>query len=407
MYSIVAKPIGAVCNLACDYCFYLSKTELYPGQPSFRMDDQTLELFIKQYIKSQPGPVVHFAWQGGEPTVLGLDFFATVVELQNKYLPAGWQGENAIQTNGTLLDDAWCQFFAEHRFLVGISLDGPPRLHDRHRKGRQGQPTGEQVVAGLKLLRKYDVDFNVLCTVNAGNVGAPVEVYQFFRELGARFIQFIPIVELTANGQPSLESISGREYGRFLTAVFDQWLLHDLGQISIQILEECFAAWSGLPGRLCTFIEECGQALALEHNGDLYVCDHFVSHDYLIGNIHQQDLGILVQDQRVKAFGRQKRVGLSDMCRSCPVLFVCHGGCLKNRVDGLNVLCEGYRQFFSYLDPFMRLMVKLVKAQAPLAQVRSRLRQEYDSIWAHVGRNSLCPCGSGQKFKKCCLERFA
>lgn len=406
MYSVVVKPIGPVCNLACDYCFYLSKTELYPEQKDFRMKDETLELFIKQYIASQPGPVVHFAWQGGEPTLLGLDFFAKAVALQKKYLPEGWRGENAIQTNGTLLDEAWCRFFCEHQFLVGISLDGPPRLHDRYRKDRRGQPTCEQVTAGLELLQKHGVDHNLLCTVNAGNVSEPVEVYRFFRELGARFIQLIPIVELDAGGRLSGESISGREYGKFLTAVFDQWLLNDVGWISIQILEESFAAWSGLPGRLCTFSEECGQAFALEHNGDLYACDHFVSSEYLLGSIHEQDLVILTQGRKAKVFGQQKRMGLAERCRGCPVLFVCRGGCPKDRIDGLNSLCEGYRQFFSYIEPFMRSMVRLAQAQASLDEVKGSLRQEYDSVWANVGRNSLCPCQSGLKYKKCCLERF-
>jgi len=406
MYSVVAKPIGAACNLACGYCFYLGKTGLYPETQDFRMTDRTLEEFIRQYIASQPGPVVHFAWQGGEPTLLGRDFFTRVVELQQHYLPQDWQAANAIQTNGTLLDDAWCQFFAEHHFLVGLSLDGPPHLHDRFRRGRRGQPTCDQVLEGLRLLQKHNVEYNLLCTVNAANVAAPLEVYRFFRELGTRFIQFIPIVEFGASGQLSAESVSGREYGSFLTAVFDEWLLHDLGQVSIQILEECFAAWSGFPGRLCIFSEECGRALALEHNGDVFLCDHFVSPEYRVGNIHDQDLGILVQDQRVQEFGRRKRFALADQCRSCPVLFICHGECPKNRVNGLNVLCEGYRQFFSYIGRFMQPLVELAQAQASLDQVRGRMRQAYTALWAETGRNSLCPCGSGMKYKKCCLERL-
>jgi uncharacterized protein len=406
VYSVVAKPIGAVCNLACDYCFYLTKTELYPDTRDFRMTDHTLEEFIRQYIASQPGPYVHFAWQGGEPTLLGMDFFAKVTELQKQYLPQGWQAENAVQTNGTLLDDAWCRFFSEHRFLVGLSLDGPPHFHDHFRKGRRGEPTCEQVVSGLRLLQKHRVDYNILCTVNAANVHAPVEVYQFFRELGARFIQFIPIVEFTAGGRLREESITGREYGKFLTAVFDQWLLNDVGHVSIQILEECFAAWSGLPGRLCIFSEECGRALALEHNGDVYLCDHFVGPEYRIGSIHSQDLGILAQDRRVQDFGREKWAGLAKQCRGCPVMFICRGGCPKNRINGLNVLCEGYRQFFGYIDPFMRLLVQLRHDQAPLDDVQFRLRRQYISIWSQTGRNDPCPCGSGLKYKKCCLGRF-
>ena len=407
MYSVVVKPIGPICNLKCEYCFYLEKEELYPDQNHFRMTDETLELFVQQYIASQPGPTVHFAWQGGEPTLLGIDFFKKVIKLQEKYLPSGWQAENAIQTNGTLLDSAWCEFFKEHRFLVGISIDGPAQFHDQYRRDKRGESTHHSVTAGVKLLQKHQVDYNVLCAVNAANVRKPKAVYQFFKDLGVQFIQFIPIIEWLDDGQTSSRSVTGSEYGRFLTAIFDEWLLNDLGRISIQLFEECFAIWSGFGGRLCVFSEVCGQALAMEHNGDVYACDHFVDGDYYLGNIHNQELGSLAQSSFIKTFGDNKREKTAKKCQTCPVLFACRGGCPKNRIDGLNYLCEGYRQFFGYIDPFMKLMVELIQMRTPIAVVQKQMQQKYDQVWANPGRNDSCPCRSGKKFKKCCLERFS
>lgn len=404
MFSLLIKPIGSICNLRCEYCFYLEKAALYPDQTDFKMTDETLEQVIKQYISACSSPVVTFAWQGGEPTLMGIDFFTKVVQLQKQYLPREKQVQNVIQTNGTLLDDAWCEFFHANNFLVGISLDGPDYLHDRYRHDKQGGPTADKVLAGLKLLQQHQVEHNVLCAVSAANIDQPVTVYQFLVDQGVKFIQFIPIVEKLSSGQISDRSINGSQYGQFLTAIFDQWVVKDTHRVSVQIFDECLSAWAGIGAQLCVFRETCGLALALEHNGDLYACDHFVDPEYFLGNIHQQDMKVLAESKKIKDFAVAKQ-DLPKQCRDCPVQFICNGGCPKNRIDGINYLCEGYRQFFTYIDPYMQKLVTLVNSRQSPKEIAIQMQAQYQQVWGAVKRNDPCPCQSGKKYKKCCLQR--
>ena len=406
----MAKPIGPLCNLACSYCYYLDKEGLYPAGERFRMADAVLERFVRQYIAANPGPQVDFAWQGGEPTLMGIDFFRRVVALQRRYLPSGWTCHNALQTNGTLLDDAWGVFLREHQFLVGISIDGPPGVHDCYRQDKGGRPTHAAVLRGLHQLQRHGVEHNVLCTVHAANAAHAREVYRFFRSEGVRWLQFIPIVERAGDGTVTDRSVSGEGYGDFLVAVFEEWVRHDVGTVYVQMFEECAAIWAGLPASLCVLRETCGSALAMEHDGELYACDHFVQPAYRLGNIGVTDLGDLVAAPAQVAFGAAKRDALPRLCRECEVRFACHGGCPKDRLAttpdgerGLNHLCAGYRRFFQHVDPYMRRMVALWRQGAAPAAIMGELRA---AEWAErraVGRNEPCPCGSGRKFKHCCL----
>ena len=408
-FHIMVKPAGPSCNLACQYCFYLDKDELYPETTRFRVDEGLLEEFIHQYIDCQPGPVVPFAWQGGEPTLMGLDFFKKVVKLQERYLPDGWRAENAIQTNGTLLTEEWCDFLRENGFLVGISLDGPPKLHDVYRHTKQGGPTAELVLRGLRLLQTYGVEYNILCVVNSVNAQYPQEVYGFFRDQGVKHIQFIPLVEHLGHGEVTQRTVSGLDYGRFLTAVFNQWASHDLGRIFVQLFEECVSVWVGYGAHLCLFAETCGRAMILEHNGDVYACDHFVFPEHKLGNINEESLYQLVESPAQRQFGLDKRDRLPKYCRECHVQFMCNGGCPKNRFlttaegeVGLNYLCSGYKQFFTYVAPFMEDFATLFRQQAPPHAMAEKARRRIEGLWQGVGRNDSCPCGSGSKYKKCC-----
>ena len=347
-FHVMVKPIGPICNLACDYCFYLDKKRLYPQEENFWMDEELLEDFIRQYIKRQPGPVVSFAWQGGEPTLRGIDFFKKAVELQKKYVPEGWQVENAFQTNGILLNDEWCDFFRKNDFLVGISIDGPAELHDVYRSDKEGHPTHEHVLKGLHLLQEHGVEYNVLCAVNNLNAMHPFEVYHFFKDEGVRYIQFIPIVERIGGARVSPRTVRAEDYGCFLIAVFNEWVRNDIGRTFIQIFEECIGIWMGLSPALCTLGETCGRAMIMEHNGDLYSCDHFVSPEYKLGNIREEALVDMVESPKQKKFGQDKRDALPRYCRECDVRFICNGGCPKDRFlqtpdgeGGLNYLCTG------------------------------------------------------------------
>jgi uncharacterized protein len=381
-FHIMAKPRGAICNLRCDYCYYLRKTDLYPGT-SFRMSDETLESYTRQYIQSQQVPEVNFGWQGGEPTLMGLDFFRKAVAYQQKYARPGMKIENTLQTNGTLLNDEWCRFFAKNRFLIGISLDGPREVHDVYRKDKGGAPTFDRVMRGVKLLRKHKVDFNVLTCVSAANVHQPLEVYHFLRdEISAQFIQFIPIVErdnetgFQEGTALTSRSITGKQYGDFLIAIFDEWVHRDVGRVFVQIFDTALGRWLGAPGGLCVFQETCGKALVMEHNGDLYSCDHFVEPRYLLGNILETPLIELVGSEQQLKFGLNKKASLPRYCRECPVLFACNGGCPKNRTDltpdgeaGLNHLCKGYKTFFTHIDQPMRMMAGLLRQGHPAAEI--------------------------------------
>ncbi len=418
-FHVLAKPTGAICNLDCTYCFFLSKEMLYPGS-RFRMADDLLETYIRQLIEAHRTPEVTIAWQGGEPTLMGLDFFRRSIEYQEKHRRPGMRIVNTIQTNGTLIDDEWAEFFKQHGFLVGISIDGPRAVHDTFRVDKAGEPTFDRVMHGLGFLNEHGVEWNALTTVNAANVEEPAQVYRFLRdEAGARFIQFIPIVErldAEAETRPTGSAVSDRSvsaegWGRFLIAVFDEWVRRDVATVFVQMFDAALASWVGAPPAICIFAETCGDALALEHNGDLYSCDHFVEPEHLLGNIQRESMIELVASDKQRKFGDDKRDTLPRYCRECDVRFACHGECPKNRfiltpdgAPGLNYLCAGYKAFFHHIDEPMRFMAdELRRNGAPsnvmayMARKDAALRQSL----AAAGRNDPCPCGSGKKLKRC------
>jgi len=419
-FHVMAKPIGAQCNLRCRYCYYLEKAQLYQDQSRQRMPDAMLERYVQAQIAASPGDEIPFAWQGGEPTLMGKAFFRKVIALQERYRPAGTRISNALQTNGTLLDDDWCRLFKEHGFLVGVSCDGPPELHDHYRVDRGDRPSSTLVLRGIDALRRHGVEYNILCTVNRRNAAHPRRVYRYLRELGSPFLQFIPIVErLRADGSPAGPpqdepeaelapwSVTGEGYGDFLCGVFDQWLQRDVGSVFVQLFDVQLAVHLGLPPALCIFSETCGRGLALEHNGDLYACDHYVYPEYRLGRIDDEQLAQLVDSPQQEAFGRGKHEGLPQQCHRCPALQQCWGGCPKHRfatsVDGepgLNHLCPGYRRFFAHSAPALRRMAELHRAGLPPAQIMHE-RAAAAQHFQRVGRNQPCPCGSGRKFKLC------
>lgn len=377
-FNVMLKPRGAICNLDCAYCYYLSKERLYPGS-RFRMSSELLETCTGQYIEAQRVPEVTFAWQGGEPTLMGLDFFRLAVEFQQEYCRPGVRIHNVLQTNGITLDDEWCRFFRKHNFLIGISLDGPRDLHDVYRVDKGGKPTFDHVMAGVALLKQHGVDFNILATVHAANADHPLEVYRFLRdEVGASFIQFIPIVEMDNDtgfqeGDKVAErSVAGRQYGAFLIAIFDEWVRRDVGRVFVQIFDVALTAWLGQRPGLCIFEETCGTALVMEHNGDFYSCDHFVEPRHELGNIQEISLVEMVGSEQQRQFGLTKRDMLPRYCRECQVRFICNGGCPKNRIlrtpdgqPGLNYLCEGYKAFFTRIDRPMQIMAAELQVGRP------------------------------------------
>ncbi len=436
-FHIMTKPRGAICNLDCKYCYFLSKEMLYPGS-RFRMADELLENYTRQYIESQRTPEVTFAWQGGEPTLMGLEFFQQAMKYQQKYARPGMKIHNALQTNGTLLDEAWAQFFKEHDFLIGLSVDGPRELHDAYRVNKGGAGSFDQVMRGWQLLVDVGVEYNILCTVHAANQDYPLEVYRFFRdELRTQFVQFIPIIERATTavlplanvgwserdgGERSLymqagtevthRSVSAEGYGRFLSTIFDEWVRHDVGSMYVQMFDVALGAWLGQPGALCVFAPTCGNALALEHNGDLYSCDHYVEPAYHLGNIQDDLLIDLVASPQQRQFGQDKLTALPRYCQECEVRFACHGGCPKNRFittpdgeAGLNYLCAGYKTFFKHVDRPMRIMARLLQQRRAPAEIMTLLAAEdakqLQQALAQAKRNDPCPCGSAKKFKQC------
>jgi uncharacterized protein len=390
-WTILAKPSGADCNLACEYCFYLNKSGLYPSG-RLRMSEQVLEAYIHQLLACSPDEEVRLSWQGGEPTLMGLDFFQRSVDLVRKYRRPGQRVRYSLQTNGILLDDAWCSFFNQHNFLIGLSLDGPRPMHDAFRLDRGGQGSFERAVRAWQLLQAHQVETNILCTLHSANTAHPLEVYRFFRdELQVRFIQFIPVVERPPEAgavgddprrslRAGEHSVESRQFGRFLVEVFDEWIRRDVGTVFIQLFDSALASWCHLPASVCVYQEVCGTALVLEHNGDLYSCDHFVDPGHLLGNILKTPLDELAGLARQRAFGLEKRAGLPSKCLRCDVLFACRGECPRNRFQtvpggeehGLNYLCDGYRMFFRHVDPAMRAMADLLRrGRAPAEIMRS------------------------------------
>jgi uncharacterized protein len=373
----MAKPTGARCNLRCDYCFFFEKGRLYPGS-NFRMSDQVMEAYIRQTIDAHQVPRVTIAWQGGEPTLMGLDFFRRAVALEKKCARPGMAIENTLQTNGVLLDAEWCRFLRENNFLVGLSLDGPRHLHDAYRHDKAGNSVFDRVVHAAKLMQKHRVEFNILCTVNAENSWHPMDVYKFFRdELKTPFLQFIPIVEVDpASSQVTDRSVRPEQYGSFLIDIFDEWVHRDVGSMYVLFFDGVLASYLRGQSSLCVLRPTCGDGVALEHNGDVYSCDHFVEPGHLLGNITHTPIGDLVASEKQLLFGRAKQDTLPQYCRQCKYLFTCHGECPKNRVatspggePGLNWLCPGLKAFFRHTERPMRIIAELLRRGRPACDI--------------------------------------
>ena len=383
---IMAKPVGAACNLACDYCYYLDKKHLYPDAGKMFMSDATLERYIKAYIEAQTTPHVEFVWHGGEATMRNLEFFRKAMALQRQYA-AGREISNCLQTNGTLLTSEWCRFLRENQWLVGISIDGPQMFHDEYRHTVSGKPTFMNVMRGINLLRQHHVEWNAMAVINDYNADHPIEFYRFFKNIGCRYIQFTPSVErvkadgrlaspLDIEGSVTSMSVSPGQWGEFLCAVFDEWVENDVGSIFVQLFDATLANWVGVRPGVCTMDANCGHAAVMEHNGDVYSCDHFVFPQYLLGNIHRDSVINMMGSKRQLDFGMAKSNSLPGQCRSCRWLFACHGECPKNRFAttadgerGLNYLCDGYRRFFSHAAPYMEFMKCELENGRPPANV--------------------------------------
>ena len=434
-FSLLAKPTGATCNLDCKYCFFLSKEMLYPGD-RFRMSEDLLDTYIRQLLEAHPSGEVNVAWQGGEPTLMGLDFFRSAIGYLEKYRKPAQKILHTIQTNGTLLNDEWCAFFKQHNFLVGLSVDGPKEMHDAYRVNKGGAGSFDQVMGGWEALSRRGVDVNILCTIHAANADHPIEVYRFFRDqLRTKYIQFIPIVERTTReflplanlgwgerpgsdrplytqngGLVTERSVGAEQFGRFLIAIFDEWVRRDVGDVFVQTFDVALGSWLG-QHNLCIFSPTCGDALALEHNGDLYSCDHYVEPDYLLGNIQETPMRELVDSEKQRAFGQHKLSSLPKYCRECEVRFACHGECPRNRFittpdgePGLNYLCAGYKAFFNHIDAAMKIMAGLLRQGRfadEIMQMHTALDARHRTAATKVGRNDPCPCGSEKKFKQC------
>ena len=397
-FHVLAKPIGPICNLDCTYCFYLEKEKLFPEKltsssvtENFKMKYDVLESFIRQKIESQDLDTISFAWQGGEPTLLGVEYFKKIVQLQKKY-SAGKKIENGFQTNGILLNDEWCEFLAENNFLVGISIDGPRELHDKYRIDKGGKASFEKVMRGINFLKEHNVEFNTLTVVHKENSYYPIEVYNFLKEAGSRYMQFIPVVEREAAESEALLklvppeysaestvtkwSVESHQYGNFLIKIFDEWIKKDIGKYFIQIFDVALESWLGLKQSLCVFNKTCGKALAIEHNGDVYSCDHFVYPQNKLGNIIDQPLESLVYSEQQIKFGNDKQDTLPQYCLNCEVRFACNGECPKHRFintpdgeTGLNYLCAGYKIFFNHIDPYMRFMANEILHKRPASNI--------------------------------------
>ena len=371
-FQVFAKPIGSICNLDCHYCYYLKKEHLYPEGESFRMPDEILEEYILQHIDASPETTIRFSWHGGEPTALGLDYFRKVVALQRKHTPPDRRIANGIQTNGTLLDEDWCRFFAEEDFAVGLSLDGPREMHDRYRVTKDQKPTHEQTIRGYRLLQEHRVYTDVLCVVNAHNVRFPLQVYRFLKQIKAQHVSFLPMVEPQpdAEGVVSPISVPSEAWGTFLCSIFDEWRAQDIGQVKVQVFEEATRIAFNQEHSLCIFRPTCGDIPVVEHNGDFYSCDHYVDIEHRLGNITETPLVELLESPAQRAFGEAKFESLPRYCQECDVRTMCNGECPKNRFiltsdgePGLNYLCSGYRRFFTHCQPFVSEVAALWRRQ--------------------------------------------
>lgn len=396
-FHILAKPIGPRCNLDCDYCFYTEKSELFPKTESSKMSDVVLDAYIKNYIQSQSIPEIQFVWQGGEPTLLGIDYFKKVIQYQRKYAD-GKTIINSIQTNGTLIDDEWCHFIKANNILMGISIDGPQAINDFYRKDLKGQPSANRVMKAIALFNQHEIQYNALVCVSHASVGKGLEIYRFLKKIGVKYIQFTPIVERLAttdevqiglkhatpahakqahlNHQMAPFSVLKGQYGDFLTEIFDQWVKNDVGNIFIMNFEWALESWLGLPSTVCIFSKTCGKALAIEHNGDLFACDHYVYPEYRLGNVLVDPLKTIIEAPSQVAFGMAKANSLPSQCQSCEVKFACNGECPRHRFDitndgeyGLNYLCSDYKKYFHHIHPYMKVMVKLIQNNLPVSKV--------------------------------------
>ncbi len=396
-FHLMAKPTGAICNLDCTYCFYLEKEKLYVKNKDWKMPEEVLESYIKQYIEAQKAPTITFSWQGGEPTLLGIDFFKQAMKLQKKY-SNGKKIENTFQTNGILLNNEWCEFFVENNFLIGLSIDGPEKIHNKYRLYKGGQLSFDKVMNGLRFLQKNEVEFNTLTCVQRDNSYQPLEVYHFLKEIGSTFMQFIPIAEREAASKNELLnlvspnyidkaivtdwSVEPEQFGKFLTSIFDEWVRNDVGKYFVQIFDVALEIWFTGQSSLCIFKDTCGQAMAIEHNGDIYSCDHFVYPENKLGNLMEESLSKLVDSVKQVKFGNDKRDTLPKYCRECEVRFACNGECPKHRFiktpdgeEGLNYLCAGYKHFFNYINPYMNFMVNQLKQQLPPSNVMEWIKR--------------------------------
>ena len=387
---VMLKPVGAHCNLACKYCYYLEKNKLYPTAQRHLMSDEMLEQFTREYIEAQTMNQVLFTWHGGEPLLRSLDFYRKALSLQQKYA-GGRRIDNVIQTNGTLLTDEWCEFFAQNHWLVGISIDGPQPDHDHYRLTAAGKPSWKKVIQGIKLLKKHGVEWNAMAVVNAYNANHPLEFYRFFKENGCQFLQFTPIVErltrhedgrtlasLADKDEISLSeaSVAPEQWGYFLCAIFDEWVRKDVGKIFVEIFDCTLANWMGISPGICAYSKECGHAGVMEHNGDVYSCDHFVFPEYKLGNIRDHSLIDMLYGEQQQEFSRLKHSSLPRQCKECDMEFACHGECPKNRFmkdkygdSGLNYLCPGYYHYYQHVAPYMDYMKQELMSQRPPSNI--------------------------------------
>ena len=392
---VMTKPAGASCNLACEYCYYLEKLQLYRHDARHVMSDEMLERFVKQYIESQTMQQVLFCWHGGETLMRSLSFYEKVVRLQRQYAQ-GRQIDNVIQTNGTMIDDRWAQFFHDQGWLVGVSIDGPEEFHDEYRRNKAGRPSWHQVMRGINCLNKHQVEWNAMAVVNDFNADYPLDFYQFFKDIGCHYLQFTPIVErisphpdgrhlasMADDAQAELAdfSVTPEQWGHFLCTVFDQWVRNDVGSTFVQLFDATLANWMGMEGSLCTMARECGHAGVMEYNGDVYSCDHFVFPEYKLGNIRDNTLTEMMYSDRQRAFGQNKYRSLPQQCKSCHYLFACHGECPKNRFSetaqgepGLNYLCQGYYRFFEHVAPYMDFMKGELTDHRPPSNVMDAIK---------------------------------
>ncbi len=418
-FQVFVKPIGYICNLDCHYCYYLKKGQLYPKGELFRMPDDILEEYIVQHIKAYPEKLIRFSWHGGEPTVLGLDYFRRIVELQHKHHPSGQYITNGIQTNGTLLNEEWCHFLAAEGFAVGLSLDGPQEMHDRYRLTKDQKSTFEDTMSGYRLLRKHEVNCDILCVVNAHNVHHPTEVYRFFKQIKAPYVSFLPMVERQPEAESgvSRNTMPAEAWGDFLCTIFDEWVEQDVGSIKVQIFEEATRTAFEQEHSLCIFRPICGDIPVIEHNGDFYSCDHFVDAEHRLGNIQEIPLVELLESPAQREFGQAKLNTLPRVCLECEVREMCNGECPKNRFirthdgePGLNYLCAGYKRFFTHCQSFVQEVATQWRRQTLESNQQTPRAQTSDSqtfiqTGPKIGRNDPCPCGSGLKYKKCCLDK--